>query len=449
MNFFNSIFSDDRQPSNDTDSPHPDLDSENPTSPDPNPDPSSKSTSQASTSIWSFGSLIKSVATKSESMIGNYRRDIEEFGSGLLKETAAIRDVASRAVKEFPDSIDSGAAVAQESLESVGQAIDNLGSSVWKGTTKIIASSKELRFLHDNDGDDENYTNENDDNQSMAQLSERSLNSGKYSRSDVRIREIQCDLKTYDEEPEDSDDYREWKLGFVLNEKDGEIEKLIGENRVIEKIYMQLVPSVVDRDEFWGRYFYRVYKHKQAEEARARIVRRAISGEDEEVLSWDVEDDDDAEGSNHLESEGLRRSVADESNLARRASKIERDDNNGGEPSSSDRTSSQKMELKRPSSDESRNEEVKESASSEVPAVDNGESCKDSDVSIVSTQPSLLPSEEELGWDEIEDIESDEDNKALETKNANISDLRKRLTAAEEEEDLSWDIEDDDEPVKS
>ncbi|PQM34953.1 BSD domain-containing protein 1 [Prunus yedoensis var. nudiflora] len=62
------------------------------------------------------------------------------------------------------------------------------------------------------------------------------------------------------------------------------------------------------------------------------------------------------------------------------------------------------------------------------------------------------PEEEDLGWDEIEDLSSIDEKKVTHvgSGSSNKADLRKRLsTAEEEEEDLSWDIEDeDDEPAK-
>ncbi|XP_002516811.3 protein trichome birefringence-like 43 isoform X1 [Ricinus communis] len=126
MNFFKSVFSDEPTP---PDSPKSRPDS--PTSQSPNTGPT--------TSAWSFGDLIKTLSTKSESMIQTYRQDFEELGSGLRKETAVIRDVASRAVKVLPASFEIGASVAQESLETVGQAIDDIGATVWKSTAQIIS----------------------------------------------------------------------------------------------------------------------------------------------------------------------------------------------------------------------------------------------------------------------------------------------------------------------
>ena len=134
MDFFKSVFSEDPDPPQNDDAPEP--------NPDPIPDPDSDSIA-----IWNFGGLIKTIASKSESVIQTYRRDIEEFGSGLKKETSVIREVASRAVMDFPASLDAGTSVAQESLESVGQAIDDIGSSVWKSIAEIITHGANKLFV--------------------------------------------------------------------------------------------------------------------------------------------------------------------------------------------------------------------------------------------------------------------------------------------------------------
>ena len=60
--------------------------------------------------------------------------------------------------------------------------------------------------------------------------------------------------------------------------------------------------------------------------------------------------------------------------------------------------------------------------------------------------------EEDPGWDDIEDLSSIDENKTRQQSGGGASkvDLWKRLSATEQEEDLSWDIEDDDdETVKA
>jgi hypothetical protein len=75
----------------------------------------------------------------------------------------------------------------------------------------------------------------------------------------------------------------------------------------------------------------------------------------------------------------------------------------------------------------------------------------DSDISVVSSQPSM-PEEEDISWDEIEDVESNDESKGdVAGGSESRIDLRKRLSSAtaDQDEDLSWDIEDDDETIKS
>ncbi|KAE8721340.1 polygalacturonase-like [Hibiscus syriacus] len=373
MDFFRSVFADDddiqSQPS------HPTT--------DPYPNPGSNAT-------WSFGGLIKTLAEKSESVVESYRKDFEEFGSGLKKETEIIRSVASRAVN---DSLEIGATVAQEKLESVGQAIDDIGISVWKSTSQIISHGKDS-FL--SPSDDDNSDSGSSSNRRLSIMSNNSINGKRYSRFEMQIRVLQSDRSTYCMEPEDLEDFENWKLGFNLEEKKGEIEDLLSENPVIRNIFKGVDSDEGESKRYWCNYFYKLNRLMKAEEARAKLVNRAISGEDEENLSWDIDEDEEENSGNVNTEEG------DSSKDVDKGSKI--DEEKVG-------------------------------------------SCKDSDVSVVSS----LSMPEEEGWDAIEDIQSINDNKGEDVGNSTRVDLRKRLTVAEEEEDLSWDIDDEeeDQPVKS
>lgn len=427
MNFFKSVFADDPEPASDPphSAAHPDPGDDEPDHRNPNPN-----------AAWSFGGLIKTLASKSESVIESYRRDIEEFGTGLKKETAVIRDVASRAVKDLPASLEVGASVAQDSLESVGQAIDDIGSSVWRGTAEIITHGRDaLLAAEEHDIDSPSDTN-------SQQLSSQSLSSQRYSRFDVQLRAIQCDENTYREEPEDLDGFSKWKLGFVLEDKSAEIENLSEANGVMGEIYSKVVPNVVDHDTFWSRYFYRIHKLKLVEDARVNLVNRAIAGDEEEDLSWDIDDDeDDEEKSNGSE---LKRELNQENSSA---SVMEQKivENSRLEESLKKGVVHEQAPDERVNSDGRSDSDKSETKSEKMISEGRTDS-----VSIVSSPPSL-PEEEDLGWDEIEDIGSiDESKVGVSGSPANKADLRKRLSAAEEDEDLTWDIEDDDdEPAKS
>ncbi|GMI95872.1 hypothetical protein like AT4G13110 [Hibiscus trionum] len=373
MDFFKSVFADDHDMQSQPSYP--------PT--DPNPNPGSNTT-------WSFGGLIKTLADKSESVVESYRKDFEEFGSGLKKETEIIRSVASRAVN---DSLEIGATVAQEKLESVGQAIDDIGISVWKSTAQIISHGKDS-FL--SPSDDDNSDSGSSSSRRLSIISNNSINGKRYSRFEMQIRALQSDRSTYCMDPEDLEDFENWKLGFNLEEKKGEIEDLLSENSVIRNILEELDSDEGESVRYWCNYFYKLNRLRKAEEARVKLVNRAISGEEDGNLSWDIDEDDEENSGNVNTVEG------DSSKDVGKCSKT--DEEKAG-------------------------------------------SCKDSDVSVISS----LSMHEEEGWDAIEDIRSINDSKGEDVGNSNRVDLHKRLTVAEEEEDLSWDIDDDeeDQPVKA
>ncbi|KAF7119862.1 hypothetical protein RHSIM_Rhsim13G0021700 [Rhododendron simsii] len=454
MNFLRSILSEDPDPplpDNSQNSPP-----ESPRNPPQQPDNddhhnhSDQAPPSSTTGIgggWDFGGLIKTIATRSESVIETYRRDLKEFQSGLQKETEAFREAAGHVVKDLPGSID----------------------GVWKSTAEIISHGKETLLAPSDSESDSSSLN----------LSNRGLSSSKYSRFNAQLQSIQSDLNTYYEEPEDLDDYAKWKLGFVLEDKSEEIRACVEENGNMEDIYNRVVPNVVDHETFWFRYFYKVDKLKQQENVRANLVKRAISTDMDEELTWDVEDEeddnDDEESSGPLKgnemgnkdlgskkvsevvmenkelgSEEVREVVKEGSGINEEEvgmSKIVEGNvgnvNEGSVVEISGKDEEQISEVNVGESVSVSDEKVDLEGK-----VDSVDSCKDSDVSIVSTQPSL-PEEEDLGWDEIEDLGSVDGKKERNDGSPNISELRKRLSAADEDEDLNWDIEDDDDGAVS
>ncbi|KAK1408648.1 hypothetical protein QVD17_40610 [Tagetes erecta] len=407
MNFFQSVFSDDPDPSSSESKPEP---------PNQNSSPSIPSI----TSAWTFGStLIQTLASKSDSIIETYRRDLHDFSSGIKKETAVIREAAAKAVSNLPASLEAGAGLAQNSLESVGQAIDDLGSTV----TEIIAHGKQSALAVDYSDTKITDSDASDCKSISSSIGFRDLKP--YSRLDALIRTVRSDMNTYLNEPEDVVEFDEWRLGFRLGEMKGEIDDLLNvDDGVVGEIFREIVPERVDEESFWVRYFYKVYKIKMAEEARVKLVKRAISGEEDEELSWDVDEDE------YEENKECDLKVEDKSLEKKDVEKM----------CSSDVTNEKLNEF------EVDNLEVK----SDLKTASEGKTDKDSDFSVVSSQPS--PDED--GWDDIEDIASSDENKDKVVSHgsygsADKAELRKRLSVAEEEEDLTWDIEDDDETVNA
>lgn len=459
--------------------------------------PSDGGNSGSSAGFWSLGGIVKSLTSKSEEVIESYRRDLEEFRSGLQKETEAIREVASRAVKDLPNSLDVGASVAQESLESVGQVIDEFGSSVWRGTTDILAEGKELISKLD----EENANNNNNDQgfgrgESSSSAYSNVSFQGKYSRYETQIRAMQLDSNTYCQEPEDIEDFEAWKSEFGLDERKEEIEVLCRENAFMEEVKSRLVPNIVDYETFWTRYFYRLYKLKQAEEARAHLVKRAIISQEEEDLTWEVDDDEE-------ETEVKEEQRTDEDKtVTESVEKLKIGEDSGEAPKSSEdlaakseivvesvdkskiveedvekskvaeeivekpkvseelaeKTEIDEYLLEKPkaveiladkimvdeadeSSTNSKGEEVDDKTFMQV-KTDPAESSKGSDFSVVSSKPSSQE-EDDLGWDEIEDLSCVDEKKF--TARGSPRDVRKRISIVQDDdEDLSWDVDDED-----
>lgn len=487
MDFFKTVFSDDLDPPKSESSKTPSKNNER-----QDPDQDSPSNQPGSETIgveaggdggWSFGGLIKTLATKSESVIETYRRDLKEFGSGLKKEIE----------------------VAQGSLETVSHKIDEIGTNVIKGTAQIISQGKDAILVDGHESDSSDASN------SQYNSAQQSLNSKRYSRFDAQVRAIQGDTSTYCEEPEDLDDYNKWKSGFVLDEKSEQIDGLLEENAAMGSIYEKIVPDTVDRHTFWFRYFYRVHKLKQAEDLRAKLVKRAISREEEEEdLSWDVDDEDDVDegnavpklvtaksrelgsedgskvakdvelsssnveqvgsacedanvDSNRDSSASIEKIVKEENPVeehggnsgivdgkGEKSSNLDKGNDGDSVKPSEEKESKQKMHLEEDYEVSNKDLVSKSDDKAALDGKTEGvESCKDSDVSVVSSQPSM-PEEEDLGWDEIEDLSIIDDKKTTHSGSPDRAELRKRLSnAAEDDEDLSWDIEDDDEPIKA
>ncbi|XP_048139072.1 BSD domain-containing protein 1-like [Rhodamnia argentea] len=508
MNFFKSVFSDDPDP------PRP-AQSQSPSEGDPSrEEEAAQEPDCPSNSRWGgLGGLVKTLTTKSESVLETYRRDLQEFGLGLRKEIQ----------------------VAHGSLENVGQAIDELGSSVLKGTSQIISQGKEAILVADLNLDSPDQGHGNVGNSSQFYR--------RYSRLDAQVRAIRGDVNTFSEEPEDSEDYGGWKLGFHLGEKGEEVEKLMEEDGPVRGFYYRLVPGSIDHDTFWFRYFYRVHKLEQAENVRASLVKRAISSEEEE-LTWDVyDDDDDVSGdkevkkgtrlSNVVSVEAVHMDNDEDGNLGEAVkekkdgsskeatestsgmgsveskdaygketedradekigklvsdsyhtelnieeSEEQNEENQGGESRVSPTPKVVHEKVENVASEDSGEgvalvpndgnepeEDVHLEKVSDVNSRDSSSGPQENLASNTIVEPakskesspaaalsnSSAAEEEDLGWDEIEDLSSIDDQKVAPggTPSANRADLRKRLSVAEEEEDLSWDIEDDDEPAKA
>ncbi|KAJ3693748.1 hypothetical protein LUZ60_009228 [Juncus effusus] len=360
-----------------------------------------------------FGGLMKTFADKSGTVI----RDLGEFGQGLKAETAVLRDVASKA-------LDVGASAAQESLESMGQVVDDLGDTFRQGTKEILSQSKEALLSLDSPSSPSLSSESDPDSASRPSISSLPILT-RLTRFESQMLAARSDPATFADPPEDQSDFDTWRSKFFkIEEKKDEIEVLMKENSQLEVFLEKLVPNLVDEETFWSRYFYKVYKINQAEDARAKIVKMAKKGDEDEDLSWEVEEEEEEE----------------------------------------EKQEETKIEAQK---EEEKEKEKEKEVVNEQEAIEgtNGESngeemaSKSSEFSMVSRSQSQTGEEEEdLGWEAIEELEGEKkeegSNKGPNSNitsssgsDAKVEDLRKRLSLSgdkeEEEEELSWDIEDE------
>lgn len=391
---------------------------------------------------WSFGGLMKTFSSRSESVLEGYRRDLQDLGSGLRVETTALRAAAARAAAALPGALEAGASVASDRLESVGQAVDDLGAAA----AGLLSHANEALRSVDADGEDATGDGSSQLSESASGASWRSsLPSKKYTRFEAQVLALRADPTTFTEEPEDAEGFSRWQEAFSVEERKDEIEGVLRESPGLESFVERLVPSVVAYDMFWCRYFFAVDKLRQAEDVRTKLVSRAMSKEDEEELSWEVDDEDDIQGDHKQgtvtipdkKEEQIGESVSHEAQVEGKQEvavneKYAAEDKEMILVAPKDNNGESSGEASTPKSSNGTGQEEKTEA---------GDSCKESDLSLVS-RPSVQ--EEDLSWEEIEDVGDQDEKKAgspRSSPSSKVEDIRKRLNSVEDDEDLSWDVD--------
>jgi hypothetical protein len=398
-------------------------------------------------SEWGFGGLLKTLTSQSETVLETYRRDLAEFSTGLRRETDVLREAAARAARDLPSS---------------AHALDGLADIVAQGKDALsqVAAAAPSSSAPLSDGGEPEPSS--------------ALGRVRYSRFEAQLSALQADPATFTADPEDAEDFAAWSKGFSLDDRKEEIEALCYENDALEAMADRLVPDTVESEVFWARYFYRVHKLKQQEDARAKMVKRVIAQDEEEDLSWEVDDEEEEQEKedptelpamqeplkeeikheDEKEKEGVvekhKVEAVEEAAASRKEQKNVDEEKQGLEKEKKDADEPQPVALG--SSlvivDEEQKEvpsksNVDESGDKKGVKHETSDSSKDSDYSIVSRQRSTVE-DEDLEWDEIEDLGEHEEKKGTTHGASPVQkeELRKRLSVAEDE-DLSWDIEDD------
>uniref|UniRef100_N1QW05 Uncharacterized protein n=1 Tax=Aegilops tauschii TaxID=37682 RepID=N1QW05_AEGTA len=315
------------------------------------------------------------------------------------------------------------------------------------GQGGLLSHANEALRSVDADGEDATGDGSSQLSESASGASWRSsLPSKKYTRFEAQVLALRADPTTFTEEPEDAEGLSRWQEAFSVQERKDEIEGVLRESPGLESFVERLVPSVVAYDMFWCRYFFAVDKLRQAEDVRTKLVSRAMSKEDEEELSWEVDDDEDDIQGDHKQGtvtipdkkeEHIGESVSHEAQVEGKQEvavneKYAAEDKEMILVAPKDNNGESSGEASTPKLSNGTGQEVKTEA---------GDSCKESDLSLVS-RPSVQ--EEDLSWEEIEDVGDQDEKKAgspRSSPSSKVEDIRKRLNSVEDDEDLSWDVD--------
>ncbi|CAI6001180.1 unnamed protein product [Closterium sp. NIES-64] len=232
---------------------------------------------------------------ESEEVLREYKQELQEFGEGAQEGDGGAggnhRHHRQRPAFLTRSLSPSAACLAPPPCRSITPT--PLSLIVRSSTTEILASVKEAVAM---------VEEEVAANAAGARPRAPSAAAGLASAiprgsSSCLVSAMQRDSSTYCDEPEDTDDFAKWVESFDLKNREADVEAVLKDNAFMQELQSRIVPLIVERETFWTRYFYRLYRLQQAEDARADLVKRATTSEEED-LSWDVDDDaDDAQSS--------------------------------------------------------------------------------------------------------------------------------------------------------
>uniref|UniRef100_A0A6U4E8C6 BSD domain-containing protein n=1 Tax=Phaeomonas parva TaxID=124430 RepID=A0A6U4E8C6_9STRA len=114
------------------------------------------------------------------------------------------------------------------------------------------------------------------------------------------VKLLRADLKTYTEPipAAEQADFEAFLDGFDLmgEASSADISQLLEEDPTLSQVHTEVVPRVVSYEAFWTRYFFRLSKLQQGGgRTPIKLAFDDLDDEDED-LTWDVEDDQGAQG---------------------------------------------------------------------------------------------------------------------------------------------------------
>ena len=140
-----------------------------------------------------------------------------------------------------------------DELEKVGEKIELLGQKMFVGAGKILNQVKETT----RDAIKETHEAIKETRDAFAKDTKPKRVRDEFA---LRVHAIQRDSRTYCDEPKEKELYKCFRGEFTIGTRVREISTVLGSNNFMKELFARIVPTVVDEDTFWCRYFFKIYE---------------------------------------------------------------------------------------------------------------------------------------------------------------------------------------------
>ncbi|XP_064486266.1 BSD domain-containing protein 1-like isoform X1 [Ornithodoros turicata] len=200
------------------------------------------------TSPW-WNSWLESAKEKSTAAYEFFKRDLTEFSTTVQQDTVT--------------AVSSTAAFVRDKLRLDDE--ESVTTKAKEGISTLIGTISEALSPSWDPADDELSVIKNHEIIPV-------------ERWQASLHSILVDRNTYCHEPDCPPEvYESWLETFNLEEHKEEVAEILVNYDEAHQLYNELVPSAVSHEEFWERYFFRVFQLREAEEELVNSVQQSSS----------------------------------------------------------------------------------------------------------------------------------------------------------------------------
>ncbi|WAR22913.1 BSDC1-like protein [Mya arenaria] len=192
-----------------------------------------------------WGGLLAAAKHQTEKAMEMVSTDLAEFTSTMQNDTKKVVEKTKETLQTSGDEVEGHTA-----SDRVKHGFFSLMEGITKALTVDPEDTEPARLPPPQPGD------------------------GIFDRAKARLRAIQVDTGTYLNDPSGSSQlYADWLKSFDIEAHKGEISELLVSMVEVRSLYTTLVPSEVSHQDFWRRYFYKLYQ-LSVDEARKQALMR-------------------------------------------------------------------------------------------------------------------------------------------------------------------------------